>query len=152
MYKGLGLDTLKSEKEHFNVYVCKLPSVPVSEEVQTYIQFGNENEINAIATLVGLLMPALLPSCFSFFEVGPQFIDGVHRENLIEVSADGIITCTHGDSCMLKKLNLTVTRRLLLEQKVYSHQRICLNFLITNSQSDMVFIFQFLLTENHEIF
>ena len=62
MYKGLGLDTLKAEKEHFNVYVRKLPSVPVSEEVQKYIQFSSENEINAIASLVGLIMPALLPS------------------------------------------------------------------------------------------
>ena len=117
MYKGLGLDTLKSEKEHFNVYVCKLPSVPVSEEVQTYIQFGNENEINAIATLVGLLMPALLPSCFSFFEVGPQIIDGVHRGNLIEVSADGIITCTHGESCMLKKTQPNCHKKIVVGAK-----------------------------------
>ena len=103
MYKGLGLDTLKAEKEHFNVYVRKLPSVPVSEEVQKYIQFGSENEINAIASLVGLIMPDLLPSCFSFFEVGPQFIHGVHRENLIKVSADGIINCTHGESCLFRQ-------------------------------------------------
>ena len=102
MYKGLGLDTLKAEKEHFNVYVHKLPNVPISEEVQKYIQFGTENEINAIASVVGLLMPALLPSCSTFFEVGPQFIHGVHRENLIKVSADGIINCTHGDSCLFK--------------------------------------------------
>ena len=52
------------------MYVRKLPSVPVSEEVQKYIQFGSENEINTIASLVGLIMPDLLPSCFSFFEVG----------------------------------------------------------------------------------
>ena len=103
MYKGLGLDTLKAEKEHFNVYVHKLPNVPISEEVQKYIQFGTENEINAIASVVGLLMPALLPSCFAFFEVGPQFIHGIHRENLIKVSADGIINCTHGDSCLFKQ-------------------------------------------------
>ena len=55
------------------------------------MQFGRDNEINATVTLVGLLMPALLPSCVTFFEVGPQCIDGVHKENLIEVSADGII-------------------------------------------------------------
>ena len=91
MYKGLDLDTLKAEKEHFNVYMHKLPSVPVSEEVQKYMQFGRDNEINATATLVGLLMPVLLPSFFAFFEVGPQFIDGVHKENLIEVSANSII-------------------------------------------------------------
>ena len=117
MYKGLGLDTLKCEKEHFNVYVHKLPSVPVSEEVQKYIQFGTDNEINAITTLVGLLMPALLPSCFSFFEVGPQFIHGVHKENLIEVSVDGIIRCTHGASCMFKQTQSHCHKKIVVEAK-----------------------------------
>ena len=117
MYKGLGLDTLKSEKEHFNVYVHKLPSVPLSEEVQKYIQFGTDNGINAIATLVGLLMPALLPPCLAFFKVGPQFIHGVHKENVTEVSADKIIRCTKGGSCSFKHTQPLCHKKIVVEAK-----------------------------------
>ena len=117
MFRALGLDTLKAEKEHFNVHVQKLPSTPLSTEVQEYIKFGSENEINAISTLIGLMMPALLPSCHSSFKVGPKFIHGVHRKNFIEVSGDGIIQCTKGDACEKKKLNPRRHKRIAVEAK-----------------------------------
>ena len=60
MFRALGLDTLKAEKEHFNIHIRKLPSTPLSTDVQEYIKFGSENEINAISTLIGLLMPCIV--------------------------------------------------------------------------------------------
>ena len=117
MFRALGLDTLKAEKEHFNIHIRKLPSTPLSTDVQEYIKFGSENEINAISTLIGLLMPALLPSCHAFFEVGPKFIHGVHKKDFIEVSGDGIIQCTKGDACEKKKLNPRRHKRIAVEAK-----------------------------------
>ena len=74
------------------------PKQDVSPKVQRYLDFGNKNEINAIATLVSVLMPALLPECSTFYEVGLKFISGITCNNihLIEVSADGLITCNNG--------------------------------------------------------
>ena len=99
LYTALGFDTLKKEKEHFNVFVKKHPEQDISTDVQKYLDFGNENAIHAISTIVGLLLPALKPCCFSFYEVGLKFIHRQTRKNLIEVSADGIIMCTLEDKC-----------------------------------------------------
>ena len=72
--------------------------------MKKYIQFGKENEVHAISTLVGLILPALKTKCYSFFELGPQFIQGQNRVNLIEVSADGIIECPIGPTCSNKRV------------------------------------------------
>ena len=55
--------------------------------------------MHAISTLVGLILSALKTKCYSFYEVGPQFIQGQNRVNLIEVSADGIIECPTEPTC-----------------------------------------------------
>ena len=38
-------------------------------------------------------MPAFLPDCYRYLEVGPSFISGAEKEQLIEVSADGVVQC-----------------------------------------------------------
>ena len=103
MMKALGSDTLKAEKQHVNVFVKKRPQPEFSDEVKKYINFRKENEVHAISTLVGLILPALKPKCYSFYEVGLQFIHGKTRQNLIEVSVDGIIECPIGPTCMNKR-------------------------------------------------
>ena len=60
--------------------------------------------MHVISTLVGLILPALKTKCYSFYEVGPQFIQGQNRANLIEVSADGIIECPIGPTCSGKRI------------------------------------------------
>ena len=104
MMKALGFDTLKAEKQHVNVYIKKMPEPEFPDEVKKYIEFRKENEVHAISTLVGLLLPALKPKCYSFYEVGPQFIPGQNRVNLLEVSMDGIIECTIGPTCSNKRV------------------------------------------------
>ena len=104
MMKALGFDTLKAEKQHVNIYVKKRPALEFTYEVKKYIQFRKENEVHAISTLVGLILPALKTKCYSFYEVGPQFIQGQNRANLIEVSADGIIECPIGPTCSNKRV------------------------------------------------
>ena len=66
MFRTLGFDTLKEEKEHCYVYCKGRPPKDFTPEVQRYIQFGCGNEIHAILTLVGLAMPALLPPAMCF--------------------------------------------------------------------------------------
>ena len=51
-----------------------------------------------IATLVGLLIPALFPVCHKLFEVGPVYADSEFRERMLEVSVDGILKCDMGGS------------------------------------------------------
>ena len=67
--------------------------------------------------LVGLLMLALLPSCFAFFEVGPQFIHGVHQKHMIEVSADGVIMCTNGINCTNVDIKCKHGKKIVVEAK-----------------------------------
>ena len=102
MIKVLGFDTLKAEK-HVNVFVKRRPQPEFTDKVKKYINSGKENKVHAISTLVGLILPALKPKCYSFYEVGPQFIHGQTRQNLIEVSVDGIIECPIGPTCMNKR-------------------------------------------------
>ena len=97
MMKALGFDTLKAEKQHVNVYIKKRSAPEFTDEVK-------ENEVHAISTLVGLILPALKTKCYSLYEVGPQFIQGQNRVNLIEVSADGIIECPIGPTCSNKRV------------------------------------------------
>lgn len=49
--------------------------------------------MNVIGTLVSCVLPALFPPCYVFREVGPVVADGENRDNLLCVSADGIIEC-----------------------------------------------------------
>lgn len=47
--------------------------------------------MNAVATLTKVAIPALVPSCAKFYEVGSYFIDGDVVPHLMEVSPDGEI-------------------------------------------------------------
>ena len=99
MFKALGFESLKAKKEHIYVFgKGRLPK-DVNPEVQKYLDFGTENEIHAVATLVGCIMPVLLASCYIFLECGPAFIHGLSRNNLIEVSMDGIVQCKNSEVC-----------------------------------------------------
>ena len=99
MFKALGFESLKAEKEHIYVFGKGRPPKDVDPEVQKYLDFGTENEIHAVATLVGCIMPVLLAPCYIFLECGPAFIHGLSRNNLIEVSVDGIVQCKNSEVC-----------------------------------------------------
>ena len=76
---------------------------------------GTRNKINAIATLVSTIVPAYLPACFAFYEVGPCFISGESRKNILEVSADGILQCAFGENC--PNVDIHGPRRIVVEIK-----------------------------------
>ena len=104
LYKGLGFETLKAEREHVNVFVEHKPAPEALHDVQKYMEFGKNNEVHAISTLVGTLLLALKPSCYNFYKVGPRFIHRKTHRNMIEVSADGMIKCPQGSNCSNREI------------------------------------------------
>ena len=51
---------------------------------------------HVVATLVGLAVPVFFPPCYVYREVGIVIVGGEHTENLLGVSADGILECKNG--------------------------------------------------------
>ena len=100
-YAAIGLDTLKRQQEHFDrVMFGKEPQV--SEKTAQFMKHGTENEINALATLVGKVVPSLYPNlCFveeGFYEMTTE------NQPFFIVSPDGSLRSSPlGDiKCMLE--------------------------------------------------
>ena len=115
MYKALGFETLKAQKQHFEVFVKGKQAQQVSQ-VQKMLDYGTENEIHAVTTLVGLILPALRPPCFSVYELGSFSIDG-QIQNLLVVSPDGLAQCSQGDTCQYKESYPQIHQKLAIEYK-----------------------------------
>ena len=103
LYNALGLSSLSDLKQHHYQFIKKHSPPPFSDDVKKGLEYGTENEKHIIATVLGNLLPALLPHCFAFQEVGSVFLDIAGEENFIEVSADGLLMCFGGDNCPEKK-------------------------------------------------
>ena len=93
---AIGLDTLVKQKDPFHQFVIRRTPPPPTPQLQKHFDHGKKNEINAISTLISTVLPAMLPECFAFFEVGPKFIHSPQKEQLMEVSTDGFIMCANG--------------------------------------------------------
>ena len=79
--------------------------ISIGPDIQAMMDHGIKYEIHGIHTLVGQIMPLLLPPCHAFFEVGclVSDLDSIH--NFIAVSPDGMIECTQGnDTCKHKSI------------------------------------------------
>ena len=62
--------------------------------------FTNFFQINGIATLIGLFMPAYFLECAKYVEDGCNFINDQKIDKLMEISTDGVIKlCKNKDSC-----------------------------------------------------
>lgn len=124
MYKALGLQTLKAQKEHFNVYVKGKQPIPVSAEVQKMLDYGTNNEIHVVATLVGLILPAFRPPCFSLYEVGCYSLNGKIQQNLMIVSPDGLAQCSQGEKCQYNESRPEIHKKLGIEYKcIYQSEK-----------------------------
>ena len=99
LYKALGLDSLSLLKQHHYKFVKKRPPKDFSPEVQLRLQYGQENEKHAVSTLIGGILPALIPHCSAFLEVGAVMLSVYGEDNFIEVSADGVVRCLDAENC-----------------------------------------------------
>ena len=120
MYTAIGLDSLKQEKSHFQDFVrCETSIVNTAKMLQFQKgNFAEENEVYAVSTVVGLLLPAIESSCFSYYEVGPAFIKGSVQKYLIGVTTDGFIQCPNGKSCM--KLEMGVCHDKSCQNQIHT--------------------------------
>ena len=113
---ALGLDTLQKQKDHHHVFVRGQKPPPIPDDLQQKFDHGTKNEVNAIATIISTIIPAYLPACFAFYEVGPAFVGSEKNENLLEVSADGLLQCSSGyESCLNYELH--GNRKIVVEIK-----------------------------------
>lgn len=96
---ALGLRSLQCQNDHIGQFIKGRPAAPFTEDVQRKIDFGVKNEINGIAGICARLLCGLEQNCMAFIEVGQFFIHGAFRDNLIEVSPDGLLECSEGDLC-----------------------------------------------------
>ena len=97
------------------MFVCGCSKQPHDAELAKHLKHGTENEVNIISTLVSKIMPAFLPPCYAYFEVGPQIITHGLNGLKIEVSADGILKCTNGLECV--RFSEHGDRKIVLEFK-----------------------------------
>ena len=61
IYQSLGLDGLKVQRDHFDKVVYGIQPIEKPPDVLTAMEHGTKNEINAVATLVGEILPVLYP-------------------------------------------------------------------------------------------
>ena len=115
MYKAIGLDTLQCQKDHHYTYVCRRNMSVPDSDLAKRLQHGMENEVNIISTFAAKIMPAFLPPCHAYFEVGPKIIKHGMNAFKIEVSNDGLLKCTYGKAC--KSYSEHGDRTLVLEFK-----------------------------------
>ena len=99
LYNALGLHTQRAMENHFNEHVHKVPGPQSTEEAKKRMEYGSENEANAIATLSGIFMPALLPHCSTIYEEGCYFLSSTQIEKMMEVSPDGFIATCNNQEC-----------------------------------------------------
>ena len=92
--KALCLRRLKDQNEHVQVHIKGMPAAPIPADIQAKMDHGAQHEKYATATVISILMPAILPSCCHLFEVGCYFIPTAGDSNFAEISPDGIIKCT----------------------------------------------------------
>lgn len=84
LHSGLGLRGLKAQKAYFDKMVCHQEE-EVSEDLHKLFDHGTKNEPNALATLVGRVLPTFYPY-FDYIEEGCYMVDGNMVQSLAEVA------------------------------------------------------------------
>ena len=93
MFRALGMGTLKDQLAHYNC-VYKGKKQEISPELQELYSYGSEQEINALATLLGKILPVYFPQV-TFVE------DGCKKRSMGDcyaiISGDGHVVTDSGD-------------------------------------------------------
>ncbi|VDI68807.1 Hypothetical predicted protein, partial [Mytilus galloprovincialis] len=87
VYAAIGLDTLKSQQRHFDEVLRGKPKLELSDEIKSRMNYGCDNEVNAVVTLVHIIMPTCYPS-LTFFVEGCYIIEQ-DSKTVCVVSPDG---------------------------------------------------------------
>lgn len=84
MHNALGLRGLKAAQEFHDVRISKSKPAEIPEELRKLFEHGTKNEPNALATLVGRVVPVFYPA-FDFVEEGCYIIPGKNSTSFAEV-------------------------------------------------------------------
>ena len=90
LHRAIGLGTLKEAQAHFESIYNDVEKPEPSHNQTNAMKHGRENEINAVATLVGKLLPVYNPTVV-FVEEGCNQIPYANNKEavLMAVSPDG---------------------------------------------------------------
>jgi hypothetical protein len=88
LFAALGGEGLKRQQDHFDKVICGVPELERSEEQKKAMNHGVINEINAIATVVGKVLPVFEPD-LKFYEEGCSTVLTEDSEIFMVVSPDG---------------------------------------------------------------
>lgn len=80
IYKLVGLDALKRQKEHFNEFALGLEQPVAKPDILQHRQHCSDKEVNVIGILVSIFMPAMFPQCAKYTDDGVNFIHGNIRQ------------------------------------------------------------------------
>ena len=89
IHNAIGLRGRKEQANHIERAVNKVEQ-EVPDEVRKRMSYGTDNEINALATLASIFMPAYFPNSY-YVEEGCYANPGEKRDILLVVSPDGSI-------------------------------------------------------------
>ena len=87
---AIGLGTLKQQQEHFDKVEFKKATKEPSEETKCRLEYGTKNEIHAIATLVGKILP-VYGAKLSYIEEGCYKVNIGENQVPLVVSPDGSV-------------------------------------------------------------
>ncbi|WAR26930.1 hypothetical protein MAR_012634, partial [Mya arenaria] len=104
-FRALGLDGLQKQKENFDTVVCGVPEKSHSEKTKEALHYGTVNEINAMATFVGKVIPLLFPK-HECFEEGYIEIGDCNSKPVMIVSPDGSVICSQIEESTLAGIEL----------------------------------------------
>lgn len=158
LYRAIGFDGLKAQKTHFDTVVCGLAEPKKSDTAEENMAYGTENEINAIATLVGEVKPVLYPKS-SVYEEGYIELKCNNDTNMKTIiSPDGSIRSKADNKtiagievkCPVAEIHTTLPSRFLLQclAKIESLDVDKLVYLRWRPDISTVFIVK----RNHELF
>ena len=88
IYKAVGCDGLGKQKDHFEKVICGVPEKEPSDDIKAAMEHGVTNEINAVATIVGKIIPVVEPT-LKFCEEGCVLIEQSDGSIFMVVSPDG---------------------------------------------------------------
>jgi hypothetical protein len=102
MFNAVGLGTVKDQRTHFDVYINKKKAPEIPENIKQYMEHGTMHEKDALATVLGKVMPGLFPN-HTLIEDGCERIKTPGNKVMI-VSGDGTMQQGSGGSAISLEL------------------------------------------------
>lgn len=123
MYTAVGCDGLYRLRDHYDSVICGVKQEEPSDFVKQAMRHGTENKENAVATIVGKVMPVFFPT-LTFYEESCVVIKE-SENSIMVVSSDGSLR----QGTFLRPTEIAVEIKCLLN-KVHSHHDICNNVFV----------------------